>query len=310
MKIVFMGTPEFAVPSLKKMIENHEVLAVITQPDRKRGRGKKVKYSTIKKTALDNNIEVIQPKNIKQDVETIEKLKELNPDVIVVVAYGQILNDEILKIPSKGCVNVHGSLLPEYRGPSPIHAAILEGKTETGVTTMLMDEGLDTGDILLKEKVKILDDDTAGTLHDKLKDLGAECLEQTLENLENIKPQKQKESKASYTELLSKKQGLINFNRPARDVVNTVRGLNPWPSAYTYLGNKMFKILKAEKNYYKSNFEPGTIAKIEDDGILIQTKNVCIKALEVQLAGSRKMKAKDFVNGYDLEIGEKLGITK
>lgn len=222
-----MGTPDFAVPTLKRLIEEHEVVGVFTQPDKPKGRGQKMQYTPVKELALQHNIPVYQPKSIRKEKEYIDILKKLSPDVGVVVAFGQILPKEVLDIPKYGCINVHASLLPKLRGAAPINWSIINGDNVTGITTMQMDVGLDTGDMLLKEEVEILDTDTAGTLHDKLMVVGAELLIKTLKAIEDgsIKPEKQDDSLSSYAPMLNKELGHIDWNKDAREVFNLIRGV-------------------------------------------------------------------------------------
>ena len=246
MKAVFMGTPDFAVPTLQKMVDmGIEITAVVTQPDKAKGRGKKVIYSPVKECALAHDLPVYQPVRIKKDPEFIQTLRDMAPDVIVVVAFGQILPKEVLDIPRLGCVNVHASLLPKFRGAAPIQWAIIDGEKVTGVTTMLMDVGLDTGDMLLKTEVSVDAKETGGSLHDKLAAAGGELLERTLIGLEagTIVPEKQDDSQAGeYARMLDKELGHIDFNQPAVVIERLIRGLNPWPSAYTYIDGKTLKI--------------------------------------------------------------------
>ncbi|MCD6435435.1 MAG: methionyl-tRNA formyltransferase, partial [Clostridiales bacterium] len=244
MKIVFMGTPEFSVPSLEYLIENHEVVGIFTQPDRKKGRGKKLSPPPIKEFAGDYNIPIFQPEKIKTR-DSIQILKELNPEVIIVIAYGQILNSEILEIPTYGCINVHASLLPKLRGASPINTAIVRGYSETGVTTMKMDIGLDTGDMLVKKLVKIDKAMNAGELHDILMMLGVEVLKDTLDNLNTIEPISQDNSKSTYAPIIKKEMARINWEESSYDIYNLIRGYNPWPVAYTVLDGKRIKVFKA-----------------------------------------------------------------
>ena len=263
MKIVFMGTPEFAVPSLKKIIETYGVESVFTQPDKPKGRGKKMAYSPVKEVALENNIKVFQPVKLKEDTEALEYLKELKPDFIIVVAFGQILTKEVLDIPKYGCINLHASLLPMYRGAAPLNWAVIKGEKKSGNTTMLMDVGLDTGDMLLKDEVEITDNMTAGELHDVLMDRGAALLINTIDGLYNgsIIPEKQSEE-TFYAKMLNKELGRINWNNSAKDIHNLIRGLNPWPIAHTTYDDKSMKIYESEVLCENSNKEPGTIINV------------------------------------------------
>ena len=240
MKIIYMGTPDFAVEALEALASSrHEVTAVFTQPDKPKGRGKAMQFTPVKEVALRENIPVYQPKKVR-DPEVIQKIRELAPDVLVVVAFGQIIPQEILDIAPYGCINVHGSLLPKYRGAAPIQWAVIDGEKESGVTTMQMDAGLDTGDMLLKTVVPLDEKETGGSLFDKLSKAGADLLLKTLDALENgtVTPQKQGESPTAYAKMLTKDMGAIDWNRPAKELERLIRGLNPWPSAYTKLNGR------------------------------------------------------------------------
>ena len=246
MKIIFMGTPDFAAASLEALIDSrHEIQAVVTQPDKPKGRKGELTPSPVKVVAEGKGIKVYQPLKVR-DEEFVETLRAYNPDVIVVVAFGQIIPLSILKMPKFGCVNIHGSLLPKYRGAAPIQWAVLDGEKETGITTILMDEGIDTGDILLKKTIKIDTDETSGSLFDKLMALGAETILETLDELEkgNLTPTKQGESPTAYAKMLTKAMGLIDFTKPAKELDCFVRGMDPWPSAYTLLSGKTLKLWK------------------------------------------------------------------
>ena len=248
MKIIYMGTPDFAVEALEALASSrHEVTAVFTQPDKPKGRGKAMQFTPVKEVALRENIPVYQPKKVR-DPEVIQKIRELAPDVLVVVAFGQIIPQEILDIAPYGCINVHGSLLPKYRGAAPIQWAVIDGEKESGVTTMQMDAGLDTGDMLLKTVVPLDEKETGGSLFDKLSKAGADLLLKTLDALENgtVTPQKQGESPTAYAKMLTKDMGAIDWNRPAKELERLIRGLNPWPSAFTHLNGKMLKIWDAD----------------------------------------------------------------
>ncbi|MCT4612988.1 MAG: methionyl-tRNA formyltransferase [Clostridia bacterium] len=314
MKIAFMGTPDFAVPSLRALIAaGHSIEVVVTQPDRPKGRGGEVAMSAVKEYAIEEGIKVMQPEKIKKDEETIEYLKSLDLDFFVVIAYGQILNKEILDIPKKGCINVHGSLLPEYRGAAPIQWAIVDGKDETGVTTMLMDEGMDTGDMLLKRSIAILSTDTAGTLHEKLSMLGADAIVSTIESFDKIIPEKQNEELVTYAKIIDKKMGLINWDQNSKEIVDLVRGFAPWPSAYTYLNNKMFKVWGAREYTFdnKRGVVPGQIVYVDNnEGIVIKTKNGHVMITDMQMQGKKRMETKEYLRGNTFEIGTVLGINK
>lgn len=314
MQVVFMGTPDFSVPSLKALLNSpHRVQAVVTQPDRPRGRGQKVQASPVKQLARQANIPVLQPRRVAEG-EFIEKLRKLAPDVIVVVAFGQLIPPEILEIPPYGCINVHASLLPLYRGASPIQQAIIDGCTETGVTTMLLDEGWDTGDILLQVRVPIASTDTAGDLHDKLADRGAKLLLETLEGLEagTIVPTPQDDSKATYAYKLKKDAGQIRWEAPVSAIVNLVRGVNPWPGAYTTHAGQQLKVWEAvpvqkcEKQM--DRLTPGEVVGIDPEaGILVAAGDGYVALRTVQPPNRQRMTGQDYANGYHLRVGDILG---
>lgn len=312
MKIVFMGTPDFARAALEKIIEaGHEVVLCVTQPDKPKGRSGELQISDVKACALDHNIPVFQPVRIKLP-ENVAELKKYDADIYVVAAFGQILSQEILDIPKFGCVNIHASILPEYRGAAPIQQAILDGKKTTGVTIMQMAAGMDTGDILLQREIPIDRDETGGGLFDKLSVLGGELIVEALPKIEKgeLTPVPQDEEKATKCGKLSKDMGLLDFTKDAESLRNLVRGLNPWPSAYTYLGNKMLKIWKAETLDVldkDKDREPGTVTAIYKDSFDVLTGDRLLRILEVQLEGKKRMTAKDFLLGYHLNVGDKLG---
>ncbi len=306
-----MGTPDFAVPSLNKLAEKHDILAVYTQPDKPQGRGKKFKSCPVKIAAQKLNIRVKQPENIK-DEEIIDELRDLKPDVIIVVAYGQILPLSILNLPYYGCINIHASLLPKYRGAAPIHWAVINGEKETGVTTMLMDEGMDTGDILLQESIKIFKDNNVGDVHDKLADLGSEIIIKTLNMISQgqIKPIKQSDKHALYAPKIDNNIEQINWIDTAEEINNKVRGLNPWPAAYTKIHDKRLKVWKTEvyKNTNTNTNKPGEVIDIiPDRGIIIGTGKGEIIITELQLQGKKKMDASSFLRGYQVEKSVVLG---
>ncbi len=305
MNIIFMGTPEFAVPTLEKLIENKNINIplVITQPDRKSGRGRKINKSPVKITAEKNNKEVYQPENIN-DPDSIEKIKAIEADYIVVVAYGQILNKKILEHPKKGCINLHGSILPKYRGAAPINCAIIDGEKESGVTTMLMEEGLDTGDILKIKKICINSDMNAGELHDILKELGGELLIETIEEMESQKllPEKQNDSRSSYAPMLTKKTGLIDWSKTAEKIHNKIRGLYPWPGAYTYYEGDKLKIIKSDYVDENKSSRKGKIVNVSEDGIEVQTGEGILIIKELQMPGKRKMSVRDYLLGNEIKI--------
>lgn len=308
LRLVFMGTPDFAVPSLKALIGSRDdVVAVVTQPDRPKGRGRTLTPPPVKELAEKHKIEVIQPPRAKEE-GFIQRLKELNPDLIVVIAYGHILPKSILDIPSLGCINVHASLLPKYRGASPINWAIIEGEVETGVTTMLMDEGLDTGDILLTEKIEIDKDDNYEKLRKKLSCLGAEVLLKTIESMEkgDLKPVPQIDSNASYASLLKKEDGLINWNSEAERINNIIRGLNPWPGTFTNWRGKRLKILSGRILTNSVKDVPGTVIRKDPNGIEVATAKGVFLITKLQPENKRVMEVRDFLKGYDIKEGEVL----
>ncbi|ERM92386.1 methionyl-tRNA formyltransferase [Caldanaerobacter subterraneus subsp. yonseiensis KB-1] len=305
MRIVFMGTPEFAVPSLKRLFEEgYDVLAVVTQPDKQRGRGMKVSFSPVKELALQKGVKVLQPESVKNNPEFLQELKELNPEVIVVAAYGKILPEEILTLPEYGCINVHASLLPKYRGAAPINWAIINGEKETGITTMLMDKGLDTGEMLLKRSIAIEEDDDAQTLHDKLANLGAEVLSETLKKLKEGKliPEKQKDEEATYAPIITKEMGHIDWKSPACRIRNLIRGLKPWPGCYTFYDGKMLKIWKAEVVEHFGNEPPGSVLKSKDE-LIVKCGENALRILEIQQEGSRKMGIREYLIGHNIPEG-------
>ncbi len=305
MDIVFMGTPDFAVPSLKKLIEEFGVKAVFTQPDRPKGRGNRLAMSPVKEVALENNIPVFQPEKLKNDTEALQKLKDMKPDFIVVVAYGQILTKEVLDIPKYGCINLHGSLLPKYRGAAPIHWAIINGEKESGNTTMFMDVGLDTGDMLLKSKVEITDDMTAGELHDIMMEDGGELLVRTLKGLidRSITREKQGETPTAYASMLDKNVSKINWNLSSHEIKNMIRGLNPWPIAYTQYDKQNMKIFKAMVLNEECNHEPGYVIDVSKDGIKVACGKGILLIQEVQFSGGKSMKVGEYIKGHELKNG-------
>ena len=308
MKAVFMGTPEFAVPTLQALIDHHEVLAVVTQPDKQRGRGKKMQFPPVKEKAVEYDIPVYQPQRAR-DEEFIEELKNLNPDVIVVVAYGQILPESILNIPKYGCINVHGSLLPKYRGAAPIQWAVLDGEEKTGITTMYMEKGLDTGDMIDKAEVVLDKKETAGSLHDKLMVLGADLLLETLKKLEDgtAVREKQNDEESCYAKMLSKDMGQIDFTKSAREIECLIRGMNPWPSAYTFLNGKTLKVWKCSVESGNCGKEtPGTIIGVDKKGIHVACGTDKLILEEVQLEGKKRMEADAFLRGCQVTEGTML----
>ncbi len=305
-----MGTPDFAIPTLRSLIASrHEVAAVFTQPDKPKGRGMKLAPPPVKELAMENDIEVFQPTSLKKDAEEyIAKIKEINPDVIVVAAYGKILPKEVLDIPKYGCVNVHGSLLPRYRGAAPIQHAVLNGDEITGITTMLMSEGLDMGDMLLSSQTKIGENETADELFDRLSLLGADLLLRTLEGLEegSLMPVKQDESAASYASMLTKDMSEIDFSKTAFEVHKKICGLSGWPCASTKLSGKRLKVYRSEiVDVDTSDTEPGSV--IDNKKFIVACKDRAVKLVTVQLEGSKRMNAEDFLRGRKIDKGTILG---
>lgn len=307
MKVIFMGTPEFSVGTLEALIEaGHEVALAVTQPDKPKGRGGKMQYTPVKEAALKHGIPVFQPKKVREP-ECVEELKQYNADIIVVIAFGQILPKEILEMTPFGCVNVHASLLPKYRGAAPIQWAVIDGEEVSGVTTMQMDEGLDTGDMLLKTEIRLDEKETGGSLHDKLAAAGAELCVRTLKGLEekSVVPKPQGESPTAYARMLDKKLGNIDWSRDAESIERLVRGLNPWPSAYTNWDGKVMKIweARAEKRAAEAGGVPGTVISVEKDGFCVETGDGVLKVLALQIPGKKRMEADAFLRGYEIAPG-------
>lgn len=309
MNIIFMGTPDFAVPALKKLYERHNVLAVFTQPDKPKGRGYKLMPPPVKELALEHGTEVLQPASLKKDGEEyIKRIEELAPDCIVVAAYGKILPKSVLDIPRLGCVNIHGSLLPKYRGAAPIQRAVLDGEKYSGITTMLMGEGLDTGDILETETVEIGDNETAAELFDRLSEVGAELILHTLDELEkgSLVPVKQDESLATYAAMLSKELCPIDFNDTVQNVHNKIRGLSDWPCATTMLNGKKLKVYHSEIASRKTSGKQAG-AVVDAKHFEIACADGVIRFTEVQAEGSKRMSAADYLRGKPLTGAEILG---
>ena len=306
-KIIFMGTPEIAVPSLKALVENgFDIPLVITQPDKPKGRGQAVQYPPVKEYALTAGLEVYQPEKIKNNTEVMEKLKSISPDFFAVAAYGKILPQEVLDIPKIAPVNVHFSLLPKYRGPAPVNWAIMNGEEETGACTMLMDAGMDTGDILLTAKTPILKKN-AGDLADELAVTGAELLIKTLNEFESITPIKQDNDKATKAPMMNKEMGLINWSQDAFQIERMIRAFTPWPASYSMLDNKKIKIFKSDVAEINHNAAAGTIIDVDKDSITVACGNNALKIFELQLEGKKRMDTKSFLAGYKLEKGSLLG---
>ena len=314
MRAVFMGTPDFSVGTLEEMIRaGHQVVGVFTQPDKPKGRGKSLQMTPVKEAALAHGIPVYQPVKIREP-ENMEILKELAPEVIVVVAFGQIIPRAILELPKYGCINVHASLLPKYRGAAPIQWAVIDGEETSGVTIMQMDEGLDTGDMLLKGEIALDPQETGGSLFDRLSALGARLLVEALAQIEagTIAREKQpQESPTAYAAQITKAQGEIRWEDPAVKIERLIRGLNPWPSAYTRLGGKTLKLWKAQalpqEESSGKEAAPGTVVARDRESITVQTGQGLLKLLEVQLEGKKRMDTASFLRGYSLEEGTRLG---
>ena len=310
MKIVFMGTPDFAVPVLKALTENHEVTAVITQPDRPKGRGNKLAAPPVKELAQSLGIEVFQPLKVKSR-ESIETLKKYEADVFVVVAYGQILSEEILNMPKYGCINVHASLLPKYRGAAPMEWALINGETVMGLTIMQMDKGLDTGAMLLKRQFDVLPEDDINTVYDKMMSLSPSAIIETLSGLEagSIVPECQDDSLATYAPLLTTETGLIDWQKPSESIVNLVRGLCRLKLAHTTLDGNVFKILKAKAmpGYEKINAKHGEIIDIIHNGIVVKSGSGGVLLTKIQAQGKKAMDVSDYLRGNKLRAGERFG---
>lgn len=324
MKVIFMGTPDFSVGTLEALVEaGHEVVLAVTQPDKPKGRGGKMQLTPVKEAALAHKIPVFQPKKIRTP-ECIEELKKYKADIMVVIAFGQILPKEILELTLYGCVNVHASLLPKYRGAAPIQWAVINGEQVSGVTTMQMDEGLDTGDMLLKTEVVLDKKETGESLHDKLAKAGAKLCVRTLKALEEgtVKPEKQGESPTEYAKMLDKDLGNIDWEKSAVSIERLIRGLNSWPSAYTDWNGKVMKLWAAEVCAQEDlaadgqgdegalavseHPAPGTVVRVEKDGFYVQTGDGVLKVTELQIPGKKKMDAGAFLRGYHIQAGEVL----
>lgn len=302
MNIVFMGTPDFAVPSLQRMIKEYNVTAILTQPDKPKGRGKKMACSAVKEEGLKHEIPIYQPIKLKDDRDLIEKLKELKPDFIIVVAFGQILTKEVLDIPKYGCINLHASLLPMYRGAAPLNWAIINGEKISGNTTMLMDVGLDTGDMILKDEVEIPNNMTTGELHDILMVRGADLLVKSIEGISkgDIVPEKQG-NETFYAKMLDKNIANIDWNKSAEEIHNLVRGLNPWPIAYTDYKNERMKIYETEVLREKSNKEPGTIIDVSKNGVKVSCNEDVLLIKRVQFPNGKPLTIEQYINGHEIE---------
>ncbi|WOO36495.1 methionyl-tRNA formyltransferase [Anaerocolumna sp. AGMB13020] len=303
MNIVYMGTPAIAAVILKDLHEaGHRIIGAVTQQDKPKGRGNQVQYSAVKEMALSLNIPVFQPRRVKEP-EFIEILKQLNPDVIVVAAFGQILSKVILELPKFGCINVHASLLPKYRGSAPIQWSIIEGEEKTGITIMHMDEGIDTGDMISKKEITLSPKETFGTLHDKLAEAAGPLLIHALADIEagRATRTRQGDSNSMYARILDKSLGHIDFSQPAIKIERLIRGLNPWPSAFTFLEGKMLKIWDADVEPAQENGAPGEIIAVRKDAVLVQTGEGILAVKELQLEGKKRMTSESFLRGYEVK---------
>lgn len=310
MKIVFMGTPDFAVGALEALIRaGHEITAVVTQPDKAKGRSGKLMPPPVKECALQHGIPVMQPVKIKTP-EAIAELKQYPADIYIVAAFGQILSQEILDMPKYGCLNIHASLLPKYRGASPIQHVIIDGERETGVTIMQMNAGLDTGDMLYRKTLAIADDDTFETLHDKLMILGGEAIAEALPLLEvgKLVPEKQDDDLSCYAPLIKKEMGHLDFSQNVYALDHLIRGVTPWPSAYTFYKGKQMKIWRALPMETAHETALGTVMQVEKDSFCIACEGGALKVTELQLEGKKRMSAHDFLLGVKLQAGEMLGV--
>lgn len=308
MKIVFMGTPDFAVPCLKALAESeNEVAAVFTQPDKPKGRGYKMIPTPVKKCAVEYGIPVYQPISLRkgEDAErALDALRQISPELIIVVAYGQLLPESVLNLPEHGCINIHASLLPEYRGAAPIQWCVLDGKRKTGVTSMMMEKGLDTGDMLIKAETEIGEDETASQLHDRLSEMGAEVLLKTVEAVKNgtLSPQKQDDEKSTYAKMITKDMSALDFSKPVQTVHNTIRGI----TGFTMLEGKRLKVYKSTISNMISTEAPGTVAD-PDSFTIVCGDGRCISFLEVQYEGGKRMASDAFLRGRKLSKGQILG---
>lgn len=309
MKIVFMGTPDYAVSALAALVEaGHTVTAVVTQPDKPKGRSGKLIFSPVKEYALEKQIPVLQPQRIKRP-EAVEELRQYEADVFVVAAFGQILSKEILEMPKYGSLNIHASLLPKYRGSSPIQWAVINGEEKTGVTIMQMNEGIDTGDILYQKEIPIDEEETGESLFEKLSELGAKAIVEALSLLEagSLVPIPQDEALATHTVMLKKEMGQLNFHKTAEELERLIRGLNSWPSAYTYLNGKQLKIWNAKVCEGDPNAVCGTVLRVEKDGFTVACGQDALFITSLQLAGKKRMDCREFLLGNAINQGCKLG---
>lgn len=309
MNIIFMGTPDFAIPSLTLLLaSDNTLLGVVTQPDRPKGRGKQLKAPPVKALAKQHGIPVIQPEKVK-DEDCIQWIKAQHPELIVVVAFGQILPPRVLRLPPHGCINLHASLLPYYRGAAPINWSIINGDTTTGVTTMFMNEWMDTGDILLQKKTHIEPNEDAPSLRNRLATLGAKLLLETIHRLKRgeLTSLQQDHDKATYAPPLKKEDGKIDWQRDALDIHNQIRGTLPWPGAFTQVRNKLLKIFKSELDKGSPQDPPGTVTNVSSDGITVATGKGDIRITEIQLQDRKRMAVSAFVKGNPIPVGTQLG---
>lgn len=308
MRIVFMGTPEIAVPSLDRLIsDGHDVCAVVTQPDRPKGRGKKLAFSPVKEAAMRHELEILQPEKASQP-DFLDRLRELNPDLIVVIAFGQILRKEVLDLPKYGCVNVHVSLLPKYRGAAPINWAIINGEEKTGVTTMFMDEGLDTGDIIKTREFRLDDEINAGQLHDIMMEEGADVLSQTVKAIEDGTAERirQNDDESTYAPMMDRNLGHIDFKKSAVSIHNLVRGTVPWPGAWCESPYGKIKIWKTRIGQGQTDREPGTIVSVGKQGIEVACGMGMLLIEEIQMPNKKRMHVSEYIKGNTIEIGKVL----
>lgn len=309
MKVLFMGTPDFAASILKKIVQSgHEVIGVVTQPDKQKGRGKAMSFPPVKELALEYKLTVFQPIKVRE-ADFVQTIRDMAPEVIIVAAFGQLLPKSLLDIPPYGCINVHASLLPKYRGAAPIQYSIIEGEKETGITIMYMDVQIDTGDIILQAKTDITEEETGGSLQDKLALLGADLLLEALKKIEAGTATRiaQEDSKATHVKMINKEMGNIDFTAPAVKLERLIRGLNPWPSAYTSLGGKTLKLWKATTEQSTEQGKPGEVIEIRKDALVVMTGEGVLVIKELQLEGKNRMRADAFLRGYVIPAHTQLG---
>lgn len=305
MRVIFMGTPDFAVPSLEALLTKHEVVLVVTQPDKPKGRGKKMVPTPVKACALEHGIPVLQPEKVKEP-EFVEQLRSYEPDLIAVTAFGQILSEPILEMPKYGCINVHGSLLPKYRGAAPMQWSIIDGEKVTGITTMYMAKGLDSGDMLLKAEVEITDEDTFATIHDKMAVTGANLLLDTLDQLEagTLERIPQDHDAATYAPMITKETGHIDWSKNRKDIINLIRGLNPVPAAYTIYEEEVLKIFGAViSDVQVDDAANGEIVAVVKKGFVVKCGDGCLLITEVQARGGKRMMTDAYLRGHAMKEG-------